>query len=258
LGSLNLFSESSLAVIDIHSHILPGLDDGAATWDDALKMAQLAVADGIRVMVATPHLFKERVVDPKKINTKNEILNCIEEFKERLAAADIALEILPGCDVPLSLEALQLLQDDLLLTINDLKRYLLLELPATSIPPATAEICFMMQSKGVTPIISHPERHLIIQEAPEKLKRLIDLGCLGQITAGSLTGKFGRHAARASRQLIKKGYIHVMASDAHDLSGRAPQLSPALDELAKLVGPEQARAMVTGIPEKIIKGAPVL
>lgn len=245
-------------MIDIHSHILPALDDGAKTWDESLEMARLAVDDGIRVMVATPHLFKERVVDSRKINTKQEILACIAEFKERLAAAGLDLEILPGCDVPLSIEALQLLEADSLFTINDLKRYMLLELPDTSIPPATAEICFRMKSKGVTPIITHPERHIIIQESPDKLRRLIDLGCLGQLTAGSLTGRFGRHVVRTSKLLIKRGYIHVMASDAHNLTGRTPRFSPALDELAKLVGPERALAMVTLVPEKIIKGEVVL
>lgn len=244
-------------MIDIHSHILPGLDDGAQTWEDALQMARQAVADGIRVMVATPHLFKGRVVDPQKINEKSAILDLIGRFKERLAAEGIALEILPGCDVPLSVEALMLLEDDLLLTINDLKRYLFLELPDTAIPPATEEICFRIKSKGITPIITHPERHLIIQEAPDRLRRLLDLGCLSQLTAGSLTGRFGRHVARASRQLIKKGYVHLMATDAHNPSSRPPLLSQALNELSTLVGPERARAMVTQVPGKIIKGEPI-
>lgn len=244
-------------MIDIHSHILPGLDDGAQTWEDALQMARQAVADGIRVMVATPHLFKGRVVDPQKINEKSAILDLIGRFKERLAAEGIALEILPGCDVPLSVEALMLLEDDLLLTINDLKRYLLLELPDTAIPPATEEICFRIKSKGITPIITHPERHLIIQEAPDRLRRLLDLGCLSQLTAGSLTGRFGRHVSRASRQLIKKGYVHLMATDAHNPSSRPPLLSQALNELSTLVGPERARAMVTQVPGKIIKGEPI-
>jgi protein-tyrosine phosphatase len=243
-------------VIDIHSHILPGLDDGAKTWEESLEMARQAVRDGIRVMVATPHLFKGRVVDPKRLNGKKEILDRIEEFKERLSAAGIALEVLPGCDVPLSIEALRLLEDDLLLTINDLKRYLLLELPDTSIPPATEEICFRIISTGITPIITHPERHLIIPEAPDKLMRLVNLGCLAQLTAGSLTGRFGRQVARTSRNLIKKGYIHLLASDAHDPKSRPPLLSPALDELAGLVGQEQARAMVSQVPEKIIHGEP--
>jgi protein-tyrosine phosphatase len=241
-------------VIDVHSHILPGIDDGARDLEEALEMARLAVADGIRVMVATPHLFKHKSVDLGAINEKRIILEHLDAFRDRLAVEGIDLEILPGCDVPLSIEALILLEDDRVLTVNDGKRYLLLELPHFSIPPAMEDICFRLKSRGLTPIITHPERHPLILERPERLERLVNLGCLAQLTASSLTGGFGRQVARASRQLVKKGYIHMVASDAHNTRGRPPVLSKAVSELTKLVGLEQARAMVVHIPEKIIKG----
>jgi protein-tyrosine phosphatase len=244
-------------MIDIHSHILPGIDDGARDLEEALEMARLAVADGIRVMVATPHLFKHKSVDLDAINEKSVILEHIDKFRDRLAAEGIALEILPGCDVPLSADTLRLLVEDRVLTVNDGKRYLLLELPHFSIPPTLEDICFRLQSLGLTPIITHPERQPIIQERPERLGRLVDLGCLAQLTAGSLTGGFGRGIARVSRQLVKKGYIHLLASDAHNTRGRPPMLSQAVSVLSKLVGPEQARGMVTQTPEKIIKGESV-
>jgi protein-tyrosine phosphatase len=244
-------------VIDIHSHILPGLDDGARDWDEALQMARLAVADGIRVMVATPHLFKERTVALDKLNHKNFILQSLAKFRQKLAAQGIDLEILPGCDVPLSPEALELLHGDLLLTINDGKRYLLLELPDTSFPPALEGICFRLISEGLTPIITHPERQLIIQERPDKLARLINLGCLAQLTATSLLGGFGRRVAKVSRDLVKQGLIHLLASDAHNPDRRPPVLSPAVKKMASLVGPERAQAMVTQLPEKIIRGEPI-
>lgn len=243
-------------VIDLHSHILPGLDDGPLTWEEALQMARMAVADGIGTMVATPHLFKNKVVDQQAVNFKKIILENIEQFKEKLAAEDIALNILPGCDIPLCAEALQLLQDDLVLTINDSKRYLLLELPGTSLPPAVEEICFSFKAKGVTPIITHPERHLIIHEMPQKLARLLDLGCLAQVTALSLLGGFGRGIARFARKLVKQGYIQVLATDAHDAQSRPPMLRAAVSELAGLVGKDRAWAMVTTIPERIIHGEP--
>ena len=244
-------------MIDIHSHILPGIDDGAGDLEEALEMARLAVADGIRVMVATPHLFKHQSMDLDAINEKSVILERLDRFRDRLAAEGIALEILPGCDVPLSADTLRLLAEDRVLTVNDGKRYLLLELPHFSIPPTLEDICFRLQSLGLTPIITHPERQPLIQERPERLGRLVELGCLAQLTAGSLTGGFGRRIARVSRQLVKKGYIHLLASDAHNTRGRPPILSQAVSALSKLVGPEQARAMVTLTPEKIIKGEPV-
>ncbi len=196
-------------------------------------------------------------MDLDAINEKRVILEHLDTFRDRLAVEGIDLEILPGCDVPLSIEALSLLAEDRGLTVNDGKRYLLLELPHFSIPPSLEDICFRLQSRGLTPIITHPERQPIIQERPDRLGRLIDLGGLAQLTAGSLTGGSGRQVAKVSRQLVKKGYIHLLASDAHNTRGRPPMLNKAVSELSKLVGPERARAMVTQIPEKIIKGEPV-
>jgi protein-tyrosine phosphatase len=157
----------------------------------------------------------------------------------------------------LSADALSLLAEDRVLTVNDGKCYLLLELPHFSIPPTLEDICFRLQSLGITPVITHPERQPLILESPERLARLVELGCLAQLTAGSLTGTFGRRVAKVSRQLVKNGHIHLLASDAHNTRGRPPILSRAVTELSKLIGPERARAMVTRTPEKIIKGEPV-
>lgn len=243
-------------MIDLHSHILPDLDDGASTWEDSLQMARMAVADGTRIMVASPHLFQHRGINLAEVNRKEAILERINEFKQKLKTEAIDLEILPGCDFPLSFEGLQLLEQNQVLTINDGKRYLLLEFPDSSLPPATEEICFSLNSKGLIPIITHPERHLIFQEMPDKLRRLMDLGCLVQLTGASVTGGFGRRVARAARVMLRKGYCHILASDAHSPRSRPPLLSKAVEAAATLVGQERALAMVTTIPEKIIKGEP--
>jgi protein-tyrosine phosphatase len=243
-------------MIDIHAHILPGVDDGAKNWGQSLEMARMAVEDGIMTMVATPHLFKRRTIDLSQVNDKGIILQHVAQLRHRLYEEKIPLEIIPGCDFPLGFESLQLLDNGRALTINDANRYLLLELPDTSLPPATEEICFHLQSKGITPIITHPERHMIIQEMPYKLKRLIDLGCLVQMTGNSLTGWFGRRVKKISRQLVKLGYVHLLATDAHDPKGRPPLLSEAVTELSRLVGENRARAMVNDIPGKIIAGEP--
>ena len=243
-------------MIDIHSHILPGVDDGAKNLEQSLEMARQAVNDGIRIMVATPHLFKGRTFDLSQLNNKEVILQHVAQLRQKLSEAAIPLEIIPGCDFPLGFESLKRLDDGRALTINDAKRYLLLELPDTSLPPAMEEICFQLQSKGITPIITHPERHLIMQEMPYKLKRLIDLGCLVQMTGNSLTGWFGRRVKKISRQLVKLGYVHLLATDAHDPKGRPPLLSQAVTELSRLIGENRARAMVYDIPEKIIAGEP--
>jgi protein-tyrosine phosphatase len=244
-------------VIDLHAHILPGLDDGAQTWEESLEMARMAVADGITVMVATPHLYQGRSPDPEWVNTKEVILECLAQFRQKLAGERIPLEVLPGCDFPLGFESLQLLEQGLALTLNDAQRYLLLELPDTALPPALEDICFQLQSRCLTPIITHPERHVLIQERPEKLARLIDLGCLVQLTASSLTGGFGRRVKKIARQMVKAGYVHLLATDTHSPHHRPPLLSPAVKELTRLAGEEQAQAMVTQIPAKIIQGTAI-
>jgi protein-tyrosine phosphatase len=245
-----------VTMIDIHVHILPGVDDGAKNWEESLEMARMAVNDGIRVMVATPHLFSGRTPDQGQLNDKEIILQYVAELRQKLSEATIPLEIIPGCDFPLGFDSLKHLDAGRAMTINDANRYLLLELPDTSLPPATEEICFYLQSRGITPIITHPERHLILQEMPQKLKRLIDLGCLVQMTGSSLTGRFGRRVKKISQQLIKMGYIHLLATDAHDPKHRPPLLSQAVTELSRLVGKDRARAMVHDLPGKIIAGEP--
>jgi protein-tyrosine phosphatase len=245
-----------LTMIDIHAHILPGVDDGARSWEQSLEMAQMAVNDGIRVMVATPHLFSGRTIDLGQLNDKETILRYVAQLRQKLSEATIPLEIIPGCDFPLGFESLKLLDAGRVMTINDANRYLLLELPDSSLPPATEETCFHLRSKGITPIITHPERHLILQEMPQKLKRLIDLGCLVQMTGNSLTGWFGRRVKKISRQFVKLGYIHLLATDTHDPKRRPPVLSSAVTELSRLIGEKRARAMVHDLPEKIIAGEP--
>ncbi len=131
-------------MIDIHAHILPGVDDGAKNWEQTLQMARLAVEDGITVMVATPHLFKGRSIDLSQLNTREIILQHVAQLKDKLYEEKIPLEIIPGCDFPLSFESLKFLDDGLALTINDANRYLLLELPDTSLPPATGRNLFSL------------------------------------------------------------------------------------------------------------------
>jgi protein-tyrosine phosphatase len=241
-------------MIDIHIHILPGLDDGAKDWPQTLQMARMAREDGITAMVASPHLYRHRMVEPEGLITKDKIFELVSQLNEKLSAAGTDLKIYPGCDVPLCREALDLLADGALMTIADGNRYLLLEFPFSGIPPAIEDILFNLTSTGITPIITHPERHLIFSETPQKLARLLDLGCLAQLTAQSLTGGFGRHIAKLSSQLVSKGYIQIMATDAHDPERRPPLLREATARLAKIVGESRAWDMVKTVPEKIVRG----
>lgn len=244
-------------MIDLHVHILPGLDDGPTSWDGALDMARLAAADGITTVTATPHLFARRVVEMSRLNPAERIVAAAAELRTRLREAGIPLEVAVGCEAPLCPEMLLLLKEGRLLTLNNQGRYLCLEMPDTAIPPATEEVCFELLVQGLTPILSHPERHPLFQERPERLAGLLKLGCLAQITAGSITGDFGWRVSRFTKKLLKEGLVTVVASDAHDTHWRPPQLSPALATLRRWLGEAQAQALVLDNPRKILAGEPV-
>lgn len=243
-------------MIDLHAHILPGVDDGPRAWEESLEMARLAVADGIVTMVATPHLFRRKSVERGALNHPDDLLQRLAELNRRLAEAGLKLQVVPGCEVPLFPEILEFLDQGRLLTLNDGGRYLFLELPDTVIPPATEELIFQMNSRGITPILSHPERNPILYQSPARLKRLIDLGCLTQITASSLTGGFGWGVRRFTKKLLREGLVHVMATDAHNTTHRPPLLSPAVNKVKKILGESRAWDLVTTNPERLLLGRP--
>lgn len=219
-------------------------------------MARLAVADGIRVMVATPHLFRRKTVERGARNRPEDLRQAVREFNARLAEEGLELEVRPGCEVPLFPEILEFLERGWLLTLNDGGRYLCLELPDTVIPPATEELVFQMTARGLTPILTHPERNPIFYRNPARLKRLLSLGCLAQITARSLTGGFGWGVRRFTKKLLREGLVHVMASDAHSAGHRPPVLGPALKQLQKILGDSRAWDLVATHPERILRGEP--
>lgn len=245
-------------MIDLHVHILPGLDDGPRSWESALEMARLAVDDGVTTVVATPHLFARRTVEMDRINPPDRILAAAAELQRQLDEAGVALKVAAGCEVPLCHDLMSLLDAGQVLTLNGAGRYLCLEMPDTVIPPTTEELCFQLTSRGITPIITHPERNPIFLETPDKLVRLVELGCLAQITAGSITRNFGWGVSRFAKRLVKAGLAHVVASDAHDRRHRPPILSAALKKLKRWVGEAQAWEMVQGRPERILAGQPTL
>lgn len=241
-------------VIDLHLHILPGMDDGPRNLQDSLAMARLAVQEGIKTAVATPHLFRRRWVDPADINLPEAIKEQVAALNLQLRQEGIDLTVLPGCEAPLFPELLSYLADKKILTLNDNGRYLSLEMPETIIPPAIEHLIFELGCQGLTPVLSHPERNPVFYHWPEKLERLVSLGCLVQITAMSLTRGFGWRVARFSKKLLKRGLVQVVATDAHNLSQRPPLLREALERLCRLLGESRAWDLVSTNPEKIIRG----
>ncbi len=244
-------------MIDLHAHILPGIDDGPKTLEDSLEMARLAVADGITTMVATPHLFRHKSVHLKDLNSPETIFRAVEDFSQKLTAAEIDLTVLPGCEIPLFADIIKFIDTDQVVTINRGQRYICLELPDSIIPPATEDIIFQLNSRGLTPIITHPERNPVLYEMPQKLRRFVSLGCLTQITARSLTRGFGWRVFWFTKRLLRDGLVHLMATDAHNRNSRPPTMGKAVQKLSKMVGESRAWDMVDTLPELIIQGRPL-
>lgn len=236
-------------MIDIHSHILPGIDDGPENLESSLNMARMAVADGTRAMVATPH-----TLNGLYLNKRKDVIEGVEAFNARLENESIALKVLPGSDVALSPELISAFDSGEVASINDNKTYLLAELPPHFIPENIYKIIFELRTRGITPVITHPEREESIIKKPEILVNLVERGCLSQLTAASISGVFGKRIKGFARHLLKHRLAHIIASDCHSPDGRPPGLTMAVKEAAKLIGKDFATKMVNDFPLAVVEG----
>lgn len=213
-------------MIDIHFHCLPGIDDGPRTWEEAVALCKAAASDGIDTIVATPHVLRDSWLndDPAKRES------LIEELNRRLGGKP---RIVAGCEYFFSSDAVDLCGPLGPLTMLNHSSYLLVEFPATQLPPSAESVFHELSLLAITPVIAHPERNLVLAGEPARLERLIDLGGIAQVTAGSIVGDFGRAAAAAATEMIRRGLIHVVASDSHSLSRRPPRMSAAREQIRK-------------------------
>ena len=235
-------------MVDIHCHILPGLDDGAASLEVSLEMAEAAIADGITHVVATPHANSEFVFRPELVQQRR------DELQVKLGGR---LALGTGCDFHLSFENLRDAQrNPQKYTINQ-KQYLLVELGDFAIPPAMDETLHRLLLGGVSPIITHPERNNLLRAKPERLYGWLHLGCYVQVTAGSLLGRFGRGATEWVEQWLKEDRIHFFASDAHNLTSRPLKLREAYEKVAGLRGEDVAQALFQDNPAAAFEGRPL-
>jgi len=261
--------ESTIEMIDIHSHILPGLDDGPQTMEESIRMCRIAYQDGIRTIVATPHTLNGVYQNGKstilsKMDELNDALNNSELKLDsairnlcpsgRRAQSEIDLRILPGSDVHLCETTLQQVDQGEAVTIGDGGKYIMIEFPSQAIPYQAERVLFQLLGRGLIPIISHPERNLDIGRRPGRYDEIIKMGCFGQVTAMSLTGEFGPKVRQWAEKLLKSWLVHFIASDAHSPNGRPPILSAAVKAAAKIVGKKEAEKMVTEYPKAILEG----
>ncbi len=238
-------------MIDIHCHILPGLDDGADDAEETLEMCRLALSEGVTAIFATPHLFQGMFSTDRSL-----ILSVFEKTRNMLEEEGIPLKLYPGSDLHLVPDLLERFAQGKGLTLNHGK-YFLLELPSRVLPQNLNGMIFDLISNGYIPIITHPERNEVILRKPSILLQMLSVGALCQITAMSVTGEFGKESEWLSRALIEAGGVHFIASDAHSTGRRSPSLLPALQVAEGQVGKEQARRFVVENPEAVLAGEPI-
>lgn len=238
-------------MIDIHCHILPGMDDGPPNLEESLRMARIAVADGIKSLVATPHCLEGLYPLSREALTAK-----VNDLRAALGQARIPLRIFPGAEVYLDPGLAEQLQRQQVMTINH-QQYFLLELPYVGFPPRIKQILFQLRIRGYRPILAHLERNLAFQGDTNLLSDLVRQGALVQLTAKSLLGDFGTKPREASRRWLGLGLAHFIATDAHSVLERPPLLSQAVGEAASLVGQEMAMKMVTTWVEKVLSGEPL-
>lgn len=219
-----------LTFVDIHCHMLPGLDDGADSWDESLAMARLAVADGFSTVIVTPHqLGNYGGNDGDAIRLKT------RQFQELLNANRVPLTVLPGADVRIEPDLVRKLRAGDVLTLADHRRYVLLELPHELYVPLD-RLLGELNAAGLIGILSHPERNQGILSRPQLIEPLVEAGCLMQVTAGSVTGSFGPEILQFSEWMLSQGLVHFLATDAHGSNSRRPLLYRAFQRAEELAG----------------------
>jgi len=235
-------------MIETHYHLLFDTDDGPKSIEESLQLAEASIGEGVTHIVCTPHANTKYAFDPDRNNRR------LEELRQHLGNR-IALGI--GCDFHLSDENIEnFSRNPLQYTINR-GQYLLIELSDFGISQTVTAVLERLIGSGFIPIVTHPERNSTIISAPSRLIEWIRCGCLVQITAGSLTGRFGKAAEACALQLLKQQRVHLIASDAHSIDRRPPALKVAFDRVAQSFGLDTAEYLCVRNPAAVFKGEPI-
>lgn len=234
-------------MIDLHSHLLPWIDDGASDLDMALEMARIAVADGIDSVVCTPHIYPGLYE-----NSASGIEIAVTRMQRELDDAGIALKLYVGADVHLARDLVGAVAQGRVPTLAG-SRYLLLEPPHHTVPPGFEDAVFELMAAGLVPVITHPERLSWVDEHYPVFERLADRGAWMQVTAGALTGRFGRRVKYWAERFVGEGRCHLLATDAHHPQRRPPLLAEAREAAAGLVGAAEADNLVRARPLAVLE-----
>ncbi|GAB6099371.1 tyrosine-protein phosphatase [Halanaerocella petrolearia] len=221
-------------MIDVHTHILPGVDDGLKNKAEVLKIAKKSVRQGVKKIIATPHYVPNK--DNLSFQEIKRKINCLQDFLEK---QEINLDILPGNEVYITSDLAKYVQQERIKGLNN-SRYILLELPMFKVPDYTDSVFYDLQALGYTPIIAHPERYKEIRKNPNLLYKWLNKGVLAQLNAGSLLGMFGLQVKKTAEILVNHNMVQLIGSDLHSVKKRGVCLEDSLVYLEKLVG-DQAK-----------------
>lgn len=210
-------------MIDLHSHILPGIDDGAKDMDMTLNMLKIAARDGTKKIVATPHFYRGYY-----LNAYDDIVNLVKQVNHKAKESNLDIEIYPGQEIFLNKKVIEDYKQGIIKGIGGTK-YMLIELPMDKMPKETFDMLYELRIQGVVTVIAHPERYVYIMEKPSRINEFINEGCLFQINSGSIKGIFGKKIQKTAETLIKHRVCNFIASDAHTTRLRAPVIKEALD-----------------------------
>ena len=237
-------------MIDLHCHILPGIDDGSPDAATSLAMARIAADDGIRTLACTPHIYPGLYE-----NDANGIRARVAALQDVIDAAGIDLRLTYGADAHLTPELLDRVRNGTAPTLHG-GRYFLLEPSHHVAPPRFEEAVFEFTAAGYVPVITHPERLSWIESGYSVFESLFRSGAWMQVTAGSLTGRFGGNARYWAERMLDDGMVHLLATDAHGIKHRAPLLAEGMHAAAKWVGAEEARRLVVDRPQAVLDNLP--
>lgn len=235
-------------MIDLHCHILPGLDDGAVDMAESVEMARIAREDGVRSVVATPHVFRDGS-DPKVLT---QIAGKRDELAKELAKAGIDIEIVCGAEVYFSHEFLEEVRKKRKRIVINGSAYLFVEFPSDHVYSGARHIFFDLMNDGIIPIIAHPERNTDFQKEPGRLYELVQMGALAQANCRSFLGGYGTRVRETAESFLGLNLIQIIASDGHSPRTRAPRMKAAVAAAAKIIGEGAATAMATANPEAVI------
>ncbi|HEX6972612.1 MAG TPA: CpsB/CapC family capsule biosynthesis tyrosine phosphatase [Limnochordia bacterium] len=240
-------------MIDLHIHLLPGVDDGPASWSEAVLLARRAVAEGVRTAVVTPH----QIPDGPFCVESDHIREGVAELAERLQREEIPLCVLPGAEVRLTPGTAAGLSAGEWMSLGDRGRAVLIELPPGAIPLWTDQALFEIQLSGLVPLIAHAERHeglaADVAAGGERVRAWVERGIRLQVNASSLVRRRGRRA-RIARRLLRAGWVHAVASDAHSLRRRPPEMGRGREAVRRLLGPRAAESLTSLWPAALLDG----